>query len=180
MTLRKYVLHGFVAGCLALGAAAAGAEEQSAGATFIDREGKQIGHATLTQGPHGTLIRLEIDGLPEGWKAIHIHQVGTCEDPGEGFVASGGHLNPEDKPHGLKNPDGPDAGDLPNVYANSEGQVRAEMFTQLASLDGSIGAQILDDDGAALVIHENPDDHHSQPIGGAGARIACAVIEGDQ
>ena len=33
-----------------------------------------------------------------------------------------------------------------------------------------------DADGSALVIHANPDDHMSQPIGGAGARIACGVI----
>jgi len=75
-------------------------------------------------------------------------------------------------------PEGPDAGDLPNLYADSQVRVRAEMFTTLASLDGSVGARILDDDGAALIIHENPDDHHSQPIGGSGSRIACAVIEG--
>jgi len=26
------------------------------------------------------------------------------------------------------------------------------------------------------VIHANPDDHNSQPIGGAGDRVACAVL----
>ena len=30
--------------------------------------------------------------------------------------------------------------------------------------------------GRALVIHASPDDHVTQPIGGAGARIACGVI----
>jgi Cu-Zn family superoxide dismutase len=34
----------------------------------------------------------------------------------------------------------------------------------------------MDADGAALVIHANPDDYRSQPIGGAGDRVACAVI----
>ena len=29
-----------------------------------------------------------------------------------------------------------------------------------------------------LVVHANADDHTSQPIGGAGARIACGVIAG--
>jgi superoxide dismutase, Cu-Zn family len=178
MILRKYGMHCVVAGCLALGTAVAMADGHMAAATFIDRQGNEIGTAELTGSTHGTLIRIEIDGLPEGWKAIHIHAVGTCEDPEEGFVASGGHLNPDDKQHGLMNPDGPDAGDLPNLYAGSEGRVRTEMFTTAASLDGSVGARILDEDGAALVIHENPDDHHTQPIGGAGPRIACAVIEG--
>jgi superoxide dismutase, Cu-Zn family len=178
MTLRKYGMHCVAAGCLALATAGAMAEGHKAAATFVDRQGNEIGTASLTGGPNGTLIRIEIDGLPEGWKAIHIHEIGTCDDPDEGFEASGEHLNPDDRPHGLMNPDGPDAGDLPNLYADSQGRVRAEMFTTLASLDGSVGARILDDDGAALIIHENPDDHHSQPIGGSGARIACAVIAG--
>ncbi|WP_250638361.1 superoxide dismutase family protein [Sphingomonas sp. KC8] len=26
------------------------------------------------------------------------------------------------------------------------------------------------------MIHASPDDHVTQPIGGAGARVACAVI----
>ncbi len=33
-----------------------------------------------------------------------------------------------------------------------------------------------DADGIALVIHEDRDDHLTQPIGGAGARVACGVI----
>ena len=35
---------------------------------------------------------------------------------------------------------------------------------------------LMDADGAALVIHANPDDYRTQPIGGAGDRVACAVI----
>ncbi len=149
----------------------------TASATFVDTDGEVIGQATLRQGPNGTLIRLEIDGLPPGPKAIHIHAVGTCEDHCDGFTASGGHLNPDNRKHGLMNPEGPDAGDLPNFFVHADGTAWAEFFTPLASLDGSIGAKILDADGAALVIHENPDDHYSQPIGGAGARIACGVIQ---
>ena len=38
-------------------------------------------------------------------------------------------------------------------------------------------SDILDDDGSAAIIHEGRDDHMSQPIGGAGGRVACAVIE---
>jgi len=146
-------------------------------AEIIDREGNYTGKAIFRQGSRGTLINLELEGLPPGPKAIHIHSTGTCDDHDHGFTASGGHLNPENKKHGLLNPDGPDAGDLPNIYIHENGYAWAEMYTERASLDGSFGARILDEDGAALVIHENPDDHKSQPIGGAGARIACGVIE---
>lgn len=153
------------------------AEGPRATAELVDRDGDSIGTVTLIQGSLGTLVRVELAGLEPGLKAIHIHAVGTCDDHCDGFQDSGGHLNPDDRAHGLLNGDGPDAGDLPNFMVHADGTAWAEYYTSLASLDGSFGALILDEDGAAIVIHENPDDHQSQPIGGAGARIACGVIE---
>lgn len=151
---------------------------KSATAEFHDREGTAAGTATLTESPHGVLIYFDLKNLPPGPKAVHIHSVGTCEDPGEGFVASKGHVNPDGKEHGLFNPAGPDAGDLPNLYVGEDGSFEAEFFTTLASLGGHDGrAPILDEDGAALVIHEARDDHITQPIGGAGSRIACGVVK---
>ena len=78
-----------------------------------------------------------------------------------------------DKPHGLLNPDGVHDGDLPNIYAAADGTAKAEIFTTLVELE-----TLLDDDGSAVVIHAQPDDHLTQPIGGAGDRVACGVIEG--
>ena len=153
---------------------------KEATASFIDRESNDIGTATLTESPHGVLIYFDLHGLPPGPKAVHIHTVGTCEDPEEGFVASKGHLNPDGKEHGLMNPAGPDAGDLSNLIVRDDGTVQVEMFTMLASLGGAEGrAKILDEDAAALVIHINRDDHITQPIGGAGPRIACGVIKAE-
>ncbi|RLK46805.1 Cu-Zn family superoxide dismutase [Alkalispirillum mobile] len=170
-------------GLLTLGMAQAGGHDEelpTATAEMFDNDGESIGTAEFTQGPHGTLIRLELSGMEgPGFRAIHIHETGDCDDHDHGFMDSGGHLNPDDKKHGLMNPEGPDAGDLTNIYVQEDGTVNAELFTMLASLDGAVGGQMLDDDGAALVIHENPDDHMTQPIGGAGARIACGVIKGD-
>ncbi|HAF55351.1 MAG TPA: superoxide dismutase [Thauera sp.] len=152
-----------------------GAERASA--QLVDRQGATVGEATLSEGPHGVLIHVSAKGLPPGPKAIHIHSVGTCEDGAAGFIASKGHLNPSAKPHGLMNPEGPDAGDLPNLFVHADGSVEAEFFTTFASLGGAAGrAAILDVDGAALVIHENRDDHATQPIGGAGPRHFCGVI----
>ena len=155
------------------------ADPQSVDATaeLIDNDGHVVGTAELRQGPAGVLVELEIDGLESGWKAIHIHQTGTCADAEEGFQDSGGHLNPEGASHGFLNPDGPDAGDLPNVHVSAHGTARVELFNERVSLDGSREADLLAGDGTALVMHEDPDDHETQPIGGAGARVACGVVE---
>lgn len=150
---------------------------QTAQVAIINGQGAEAGKATLTQGATGLLIKVEVTGLTPGWHGIHIHATGQCEAP---FTSAGAHINHGDpkQPHGLLNADGPDDGDLPNVFADTSGAVNAEVFTTRARLaDAGPGQWLLDDDGSALVIHANADDHSSQPIGGAGDRVACAVIK---
>lgn len=152
---------------------------EQASADFVDREGKPVGKATLVEGPTGVLIQLDLRGLPPGPHGIHLHAVGTCDDRQDGFQASNGHVNPQERKHGLLNPEGPDAGDLPNLFVHQDGTAQAEMFTTRASLRGAEGrGHLLGPNGSAIVIHEKRDDHSAQPIGGAGARIACGVVNG--
>jgi Cu-Zn family superoxide dismutase len=51
-----------------------------------------------------------------------------------------------------------------------------EAFSTFISLAGG-DENLLDANGSTLIIHESADDHVTQPIGGAGARIACGIIE---
>ncbi len=144
-------------------------------ARIADTEGATIGKVTFEQAPGGVLVSVDVTGLPPGGHGIHLHAVGSCSPD---FKASGGHINPEGVAHGLLNPGGGDNGDLPNLYAAADGSARAEFFTTRVSLKGADLPALLDADGSAVIIHENPDDHMTQPIGGAGGRIACGVIEG--
>ena len=158
-------------------AAARATPGQTAQVAIINGQGADIGKATLTQGSTGLLIKVEATGLTPGWHGIHIHATGQCAAP---FTSAGAHINHTDPktPHGLLNAQGPDDGDLPNLYAAADGSAHGEFFTTKAriSQDGP-GQWLWDADGSALVIHANADDHASQPIGGAGDRVACAVIK---
>ena len=145
-----------------------------AAAEMIKADGAVIGKATFEQTPHGVLMYVEVAGLPPGAHGIHLHAVGSCTPD---FKAATGHINPDGVPHGLRNPEGPDHGDLPNLYAGADGSAQAEFFTLLVSVAGGKLPALLDEDGSAVIIHENPDDHLTQPIGGAGGRIACGIIE---
>jgi Cu-Zn family superoxide dismutase len=144
-------------------------------ASVVGNAGKEIGELQLLEGPKGLVMRLTTQpgSVSPGWHGIHLHAVGTCEDP-EKFELSKAHINHSAKQHGLLNPQGPDDGDLPNVYAGPDGAINAEIYVAV-KLGGTDGLK--DADGAALIIHANADDYLSQPIGGAGARIACAAIK---
>lgn len=135
-------------------------------------EGSSIGAWNMLDGPNGILFQVTIEqgGLTPGWHGLHLHQVGDCSDTGT-FKLSGGHVGLVKGGHGLLNPDGPEGGDLPNIWAAADGSAGYEAFITLTDM-----ATLNDEDGAALIIHQNRDDHLSQPIGGAGPRVACAVI----
>ncbi|GJE67219.1 hypothetical protein LNAOJCKE_4447 [Methylorubrum aminovorans] len=138
-------------------------------------KGETIGKIMIRDGANSLVMRVTIQpgGLPPGWHGIHFHAVGDCSDT-EKFEKSKAHVNHDQSKHGLLNPDGPDEGDLPNVYAGADGSVNAEVSSE-TPLTGEGGLR--DGDGSALIIHANEDDHTSQPIGGAGPRIGCAVIK---
>lgn len=154
-------------------APAAAPAADMAGADIVGIAGAAIGKATFEQTPTGVLISVEVAGLPPGGHGIHLHSVGACTPD---FKASKGHINPDKAKHGLRNPEGPDNGDLPNLYVAADGSARAEFFTTRVTVAGGDMPALLDEDGAAVVIHDQPDDHMTQPIGGAGGRIACGVI----
>jgi Cu-Zn family superoxide dismutase len=142
------------------------------GGDVISASGEAIGILNIVSGPNGLLLEVTIDpnGLTPGWHGLHLHAVGNCDDLGV-FKNSGGHVGMAMGGHGLLNPAGPEGGDLPNIWAAIDGSAGYEAFTTLTT-----AATLADEDGAALIIHEARDDHMTQPIGGAGGRVACAVI----
>ena len=140
---------------------------------LADAKGDSIGTATLSTAPGGVKIALAVKGLAPGQHAIHVHQTAKCEGPA--FTSAGGHFNPEHKQHGIDNPQGPHAGDMPNFTVDSTGHSSATVVAPGITLaDGP--HSVFTGGGTALVIHEKADDMKSDPAGNAGARVACGVI----
>lgn len=158
-------------------AAGDGAGSASARAELRDTAGTVVGTATLADMGGGVHLELTVEGLTPGEHGVHIHAVGQCDPAGETpFSSAGGHFNPDSAQHGLENPQGPHAGDLPNMTVGADGRgtltAMAEGFT---IADGE--RTLFDADGAAIVVHADPDDMRSDPAGNAGSRVACGVIE---
>lgn len=171
--MRSLHLVAFIAVSLFSAAAAAGAK--TATSEIVNNQGEGVGTVTLTQGTAGVLITLKVSGLPPGYHGMHFHGVGDCSDH-EAFKKAGGHVDPHKKPHGFLHPDGPHEGNLPNLIVDQGGAAELELYSQMVSFEQG-PAKLLDQDGSALIIHANRDDHQSQPIGGSGDRIACAAIK---
>jgi len=158
------------AAAFAVAATAASAQDAAtATARMLNLEGQSVGQVQLQETPHGLIVTGEFTDLPEGAHGFHIHAVGECEPP---FQSAGGHFNPDEHQHGIENPQGLHAGDLPNIHVPASGELAVEHFVVGLTLD-----RVLDDDGAAMMVHAGADDYASDPAGNAGDRIACGVIE---
>ncbi len=144
-----------------------------ASADLKDKDGRNIGMAIFREVGDGVLVSVEVKGISPGLHAIHIHTTGKCEGPA--FTSAGGHFNPEQKKHGLKNAEGPHAGDMPNMYVAKDGVGRFEVLNDHITLKPG-NRSIFDTDGSALVIPAGVDDNVTDPAGNAGDRIACGVI----
>ena len=158
-----------VAGLALAGASNPSGAGEQAQAQMMNAEGGSVGVVMLGETPHGTLLHARLENLPEGAHAFHVHAVGKCEAP---FKSAGGHFNPDGKMHGIHSEGGMHVGDMPNIHVPASGNLEIEILNTRLRLDASL----FDDDGAAIVIHEGPDDYVSDPAGAAGARIACGVI----
>jgi Cu-Zn family superoxide dismutase len=173
------MLLAFLLCLLVLPTLAAGADQElQVGLRRIDAEGvhESLGSLTLRDSSEGLVILPDLRDLPPGEHGFHLHARGDCE-PGQGEegpvagLSAGGHWDPDDSGHHL----GPDGnghrGDLSRLVVAGDGRARQPVrATRL---------QVSDLAGKALIVHAGGDTYSdTPPLGGGGARIACAVVPG--
>ncbi len=153
----------------------------TAAAALESPAGEQMGTVTFRQAASGVLIMADVKGLAPGGHAFIIHETGSCAPH---FDAAGDHFNPADTEHGLvhsgwkRGESGQGhSGDLPNIYAASDGTARADFFTSGISLEMGPRHSLFDGDGSAIIVHENPDSYGEEESD-TGRRVACGVIKG--
>ena len=152
----------------------------TAEAALQSPDGASMGTVTFRQAASGVLVMADLMGLAPGGHAFIIHEVGACTPD---FGAAGDHFNPTDAEHGFIHPawqrgesgEG-HGGDLPNIYAASDGSARADFFTVGITLDTDLRHSVFDTDGSAIIVHEKPDSYGEQETD-TGNRIACGVIK---
>jgi Cu-Zn family superoxide dismutase len=128
-------------------------------------QGQSVGTASLTPAKDGGVaVALDLKNMTPGRHALHFHQTPSCEGPA--FTSAGGHYNPENKKHGLQNPEGPHAGDMNNFTVLKDGTAKTTVIAPHMKMGVA----------AALVVHAGVDDLKTDPAGNAGDRVACGVV----
>lgn len=143
-------------------------------AQLRNTQNEEVGHATFTQQEDRVRVEVVATNLPSGSHGIHVHEVGSCVPPD--FQSAGAHFNPTNAEHGLANPQGPHAGDLPNLEVGPDGAGRLVAVSDRITISPGPHS-LFDADGSSLVVHAMEDDQRADPAGNSGARIACGVIQ---
>jgi Cu-Zn family superoxide dismutase len=139
--------------------------------------GAAIGTLKLEDTNVGLLITPDLSGLPSGDHGFHIHANADC-GPGEqsgtkvAGLAAGGHFDPmkTGKHLGPESTEG-HKGDLPVLAVDANGRA-----TQAVTAPHLTVAAV---QGHAMMVHAGGDNYADTPapLGGGGARIACAVVK---
>jgi len=137
--------------------------------------GEKIGAVRAFDTKNGLRLAPRLAGLPPGEHGFHVHEKADCGPAGANNqrgpgLAAGGHYDPE----GAKQHAGPKGrghkGDLPSLTVAADGAARTSVIADRLKVE--------DLRGRALMIHAGGDNYadQPQPLGGGGARIACATI----
>jgi Cu-Zn family superoxide dismutase len=157
-------------------AMAAGPEPVTMFAVTATGNGAALGTVAIEETPYGVVFTPSLTGLEPGVHGFHVHEKGSCApDMKDGkpvpALAAGGHYDPDNsKQHGLPWGTG-HRGDLPPLVVDAKGNANVAVLAPRLKL--------ADLHGRALMIHVGGDNHadHPMPLGGGGARMACAVLQ---
>jgi superoxide dismutase, Cu-Zn family len=150
--------------------------EPGAYADIVSPVQEKLGTAKFSPVEDGVKIELDVIQQVPGLHAVHILSAGKCQGPY--FMSAGPHFDPYGKQHGSLNPNGPHAGDLPNVEAGLDGHLEATIIAKGVTL-GEGPNSLFHPGGTAIVIDENADDYKTNPDGNSGPHVACGVIRTD-
>lgn len=139
-------------------------------APLLKADGTPVGAATVLAVEGGRIaVAVTVYGMSPGKHGVHVHTTGACAPS---FAAAGGHWNPASMAHGLSDPTGQHAGDMPNIDVKADGT--GTVTYTLAQ--GATLAGLLDADGSSFIVHAGEDDQRTDPSGNSGDRVACGVF----
>ncbi|AUS77384.1 superoxide dismutase [Actinoalloteichus sp. AHMU CJ021] len=161
----------------------------AASAVLVDASGNDVGTVRLREVTGGVEVVATVSDLEPGFHGFHVHQTGRCEPDSQSpsdpekvgdFLTAGGHLGSGDDQHHPGH-----GGDLTSLFATEDGVAELTTVTDRFTI-----ADLVDEDGAAFIVHAGPDNFGNIPeryapdgpdsdtlsTGDAGDRVACGVV----
>lgn len=133
--------------------------------------GKVKGTIKLKDTKRGLKIMMDLRNIKEGYHGFHVHEFGDISD---GANSLGSHYNPDKKTHGGLHNKNKHKGDLGNIIADKNNNVKYNFYAK--------GLKVKELYGRSLVIHEKKDDlgkgnnEESKKTGNSGKRIGYGII----
>ena len=161
----------FTTGVLVIACAVASASTISVTVNRLS-DGVSLGEITLKDSAYGMLIQPHLNGVSPGAHGVHVHVNPSCAKGGK---AAGGHFDPtKTGQHRGPYSDKGHAGDLPLLIADAQGKVSTPVLAPRL--------RVADIIGRSIIVHAGGDNYgdKAQPLGGGGARLACAVVSLEQ
>lgn len=161
---------GAAAGCV--GGAGTRYDDPSAIAVLEPTQGSSVrGAVDFVRSGSDVTVTANLTGFaPNSTHGMHIHEVGDCT--ARDGSSAGPHFNPGNSEHGGPTGGKRHGGDLGNITADANGDVRTTMRVDGLAFGTGTDSIV----GRGLVVHANADDLKTQPAGNSGARMACGVI----
>ena len=141
----------------------------------LEGAGHIVGTVVAKDTKNGLLFIVNVTGLTPGEHGLHIHE---NPDLGPGLkdgimkvgLAAGGHFDPMQTKKHLGPYGNGHLGDLPKVYADSDGTVKAQVLApRIKALDVA---------GRPIIIHSGGDNYFYEPdeMGGGKERVIGGIL----
>ncbi len=136
------------------------------------KDAQVMGTVGFAPADHGVAVVVDLKGLkPNGKHGFHIHESADLSAPD--LKSAGPHFNPSGKKHGGPEGEERHGGDLGNLTADANGNVKTKIMAHGLTIGGEKDGVV----GRSVIIHEKADDLKTDPAGDSGPRIAGGAIE---
>lgn len=152
---------------------APGEEHEALTATLAPKSDNTTlaGTATFSGDTGKVQVKVDVSGAPAGTHGLHLHETGDCS--AADATSAGAHWNPTAQMHGALGTTA-HLGDIGNITIAADGKGTLTATHPLWEVGTGTANDVK---GKAVVVHGMADDLTSQPVGNAGARIGCGVVE---
>lgn len=142
--------------------------------SFVAADGQAVGGGMMTDSGQSITFTAQFSNLPAGRHQLRVHETGRCAAPM--FESAGSPINTPQGTATDADAQGLGVDGMPIIEVSDTGVAIARAELERLTLIGEGPGVLLDDDGAAVMVHSMDTDERGAR---GGAPLACAVVQPD-